>query len=350
MENSPIDKLAYLLPLQLKVPLEESIIYAQVRTRDFDALIGGLVVLFIIAAVITPFILYFVFQSTLLALAGIPAGFFVSYFLLRSVFFFVADGFNSKIEKVLPDLLLLMAANLRAGMIPESSFLASIKPEFGKLNALLNNAAVETQGGKSFKDALLEMAQRTNSAYFRDSIRIIAEGIRSGAELHSILENLADNLLQNESIRNDMKAQVRSYSLFIFLAACIAAPLLYGVASFLITILDNIGTASSASTASAVSIPSAVGFSSIFSSFSLPNIPQTTVFYIAMLNVIITTVSSALLNGILNSGRARDGLKYIPAFLVLGLGIFLSVRTGVQFFFASSNLLGGSGGGGGFSV
>ncbi len=332
-----IEKLSMFLPRKLRLSLEESMIYAQVQTTDFLGLIGSIVLMLFIVAAIAGILTFLFSHSAIFAVVAVPAGFFAAYFLIKSIYLFLADAAAVQIEKVLPDMLMLTAANLRAGMIPESSFLASIKPEFGKLNLLLTHAAIEVQGGKDFKDALSEMANRTTSKFFKDTMRIIGEALRSGAELHVVLENLATNILQNESIRNDMKAQVRSYALFIFMASTIAAPLLYGVSSFLITILDSIGSLSSSSTV----VPSA-GLG-VLSSFSLPNIPGTLILVVATINVLITTTASALLQGILNTGNARDGLRSIPIFVLIGLGIFFAVRFGVSTFFATSSF-GGAGG------
>lgn len=327
-----IQKLSDILPKQLRVPLEESIVYSLIPTDNFSQTIGNIVLGLLVGSVVVSLIILIVFGNALFALLIFPVAFFAFYILVRSVLLFIADSVARQIEKILPDMLMLMSANLRAGMIPESSFLSSIKPEFGKLNLLLSHAAIETQGGKDFRDALTEMAARTTSRFFKDTMRIIGEGLRSGAELHLILENLAVNILQNETIRNDMRAQVRSYSMFIFLASTIAAPLLYGVSSFLITILDNISTVSSTS----AQLPSsALG---LFSSFSIPQISPNIVLIVSILNVIITTTASAILNGVLNSGNARDGLRYIPIFLLIGLLIFFGVRFGVATFFSSSSI------------
>ncbi len=331
---NPAAKLSRILPKQLRMVLEQSMVYAQVQADDFSGLIGSLMVfMFIVSAVAALFIFKFT-SSPLLTLITAFISFFGLFFFIKILYDMIADKISSQIEKVLPDMLMLMAANLRAGMIPENSFLASIKPEFGKLNILLSHAAIEVQGGENFSDALIEMASRTTSRFFRDTMRIIGEGLRSGAELHLILENLATNILQNESIRNDMRAQVRSYSLFIFLASTIAAPLLYGVASFLIGILDSIGSISSSST----QVPSyGAGLGGTFSSFSLPQISTNLILIVSVLNVVITTTSSALLGGILNSGRAKDGLKSVPIYILIGIGIFFAVRFGVSSFFSSSS-------------
>lgn len=324
-----------ILPRNMRLDLEESMVYAQIQTNDFSISLGVMTILFFIGAFFIGLAvaLFFGFPIGILASVG---GFFVCYLITRSLMMVIADNVAKQIEKVLPDMLMLMAANLRAGMIPENSFLASIKPEFGKLNVLLTHAAVEVQGGKEFRDALEEMASRTTSRFFKDTMRIIGEGLRSGAELHLILENLSANILQNESIRNDMRSQVRSYSLFIFIASAIAAPLLYGVSSFLISILDSIGSLSSA----AGTVPvSGVG---LFSSFTLPQIPANLIMIVAIFNVIITTVASAILNGILNTGNARDGVRFIPIFLMIGLVIFFVVRFGVSTFFSTSSVTAGT--------
>ncbi len=332
--------LANLLPKQLTVGLKEQFIYAQKGGENLDQTIGTVVILLLIGAIIAPIVVFSLLHSILYGIGAALVIFFGGLLLIRSLISMIADSISAKIEKVLPDMLLLMAANLRAGMIPENSFISSMKPEFGNLNYLLNKAAIETQAGKTFSEALLEMNDMTNSEFFRDSVRIISEGIRAGAELHLILENLASNLLQNESIRNDMKAQVKSYSLFIFIAATLAGPLLYGVSSFLIGILDQVGKSTSGSTA-ATNLPS--GTLGMFSGFTLPHISVTLVITISVINVIITTASSALLGGILNTGKARNGIKNVPVYMLIGLGIFFMVRIGVSMFFASSSLTSGSG-------
>lgn len=332
--------IANILPKGLTVGMKEEFIYAQMGGENLDQTIGMITLLLIAGGIIGAIAVLEILHNPLYALGAILGVFFGGLLLVRSLLSMFADSVSAKIEKVLPDMLLLMAANLRAGMIPENSFIASMKPEFGKLNYLLNKAAIETQAGKTFSEALLEMNEMTNSEFFRDSVRIISEGIRSGAELHLILENLASNLLQNESIRNDMKAQVKSYSLFIFIAATLAGPLLYGVSSFLIGILDQVGKSTSGSTA-ATNLPS--GTLGIFSGFSLPHISVTLIITISVINVIITTSSSALLGGILNTGKAKNGIKNVPVYMLIGLGIFFMVRIGVSIFFASSNLTSGSG-------
>ncbi len=339
-KNTLAKKFALAMPRRLRFSLERSLINAQIQSQDFDATVGQFFIFLVVIAPVASVLTLVISGQPLFALIALPAAFGVGLLVLRSMLFLLADRVANQIEVVLPDMLLLMAANLRAGMIPESSFLASIKPQFGKLNLLLNGAAIEVQSGKNFGEALIEMSQRTSSKFFKDAMRIVSEGLRAGGELHLILENLATNMLQNEALRDNMRSQVRSYSLFIFLASAIAAPLLYGVSSFLITILDSIGAGTGASSAQ---IPTGVlGFAS---SFSVPNVPANIIFMISIINVLIITIASSILTGILNYGEPRDGLRYIPVYVLLGLTIFIGVRSGVSIFFSSTLSGGGSGAG-----
>ncbi len=325
-----------LIPLRFRVAFIRRLIWAQITQMDPASFFGILVIISIIIG-IAGGVFIFEYTSSIFFSAITLVGLVLLVLVLtESIFTILADKVSSEIEKFLPDMLMLMAANLRAGMVPENSFLATIKPAFGKLNVLLKEAAIEVQGGKDFKTALTEMVDKTNSAFFRSAIKIISDSLRAGGELDLVLENLANNIMQNEALRTSMRAQVRSYSLFIFIASVIAGPLLYGVSSMLIDIMNTIGSTIGTSSAS---VPT-VGLG-VFASFSLPHIPANVVFFIALLNVIITTTASSILGGELNDGKALSGLKYVPVYILIGLVVFLGAREFMGSILNSSVISGG---------
>ncbi|MGC8699249.1 MAG: type II secretion system F family protein [Candidatus Acidifodinimicrobium sp.] len=325
-----------LIPLRFRVAFIRRLIWAQITQMDPASFFGILVIISILIGIAGG---VFIFEYTgsiffsILAFVGLVLLVLV---LTESMLTILADRVSSEIEKFLPDMLMLMAANLRAGMVPENSFLATIKPAFGKLNVLLKEAAIEVQGGKDFKSALIEMADKTSSTFFRSAIKIIGDSLRAGGELDLVLENLANNIMQNEALRASMRAQVRSYSLFIFIASVIAGPLLYGVSSMLIDIMNTIG--STISTSSTSTPTTGLG---IFASFSLPHIPANVVFFIALLNVIITATASSILGGELNEGKVLSGLKYVPVYILIGLFVFLGAREFMGSILNSSVISGG---------
>ncbi len=331
-----LNSIGKIIPVRFRVAFIRRLIWAQITQIDPAAFFGILVVISILIGIAGGFFVFEFLHSMFLAIVVLIVLIPAILFMAESIFTILADRVSAEIEKFLPDMLMLMAANLRAGMVPENSFLATIKPAFGKLNVLLKEAAIEVQGGKDFKTALLEMADKTNSAFFRSAIKIIGDSLRAGGELDLVLENLANNIMQNEALRTSMRAQVRSYSLFIFIASVIAGPLLYGVSSMLIDIMNTIGSTIGSSGTSAPTVGLGV-----FSSFSLPHIPANVVFFIALINVIITTTASSLLGGELNGGKALSGLKYVPVYLLIGLAIFLGAREFMSSILNSSVISGG---------
>lgn len=328
--------LSSLLPKSLKSALIRNIIYSQMKIHDIETSFSLLIISAIIISIVAAILVFDFTSMLILAIITVPLLYLVILFLVESILSLIAGRVGEQIEAALPDMLLLMAANLRAGMVPENSFIESMRPQFGKLNNLLREAAIDVQSGENFRNALLNMSDKTSSKFFKETIKIIADAIRAGGELHLTLENLADNLLQSEALRRSMKAQVRTYSLFIFIAAVLAAPLLYGVASLLIGILDKVSASVGSST---VNVPS-VGLS-IFSSFTLTPVPVNLVLMISIIDVVITTSSSAIIQGVLNTGNARDGLTSLPVYLLIGLGIFFAVRFFLNGMFASL-LVGGA--------
>ena len=160
----------FLLLSKIRRSIATNIMTAQIHT-DSISKITGLVALAIIGMMIAvPIVVFLFMHSVIFAVITIPFIYFGASVLIDSVFSEISDSVATGIEKVLPDMLLLMSANLRAGMIPENSFLASIKPEFGKLNYLLSSAAIEVQGGKDFSEALMDISYKTSSLFFKDTI------------------------------------------------------------------------------------------------------------------------------------------------------------------------------------
>ncbi len=239
--ESFITRLAYILPKSFRVGLEKDIVYAQIIVPSLQYFIGEIMLLSFIIMILAGVGAFFFTKNPFYAIGGAAAGFAIVLIGFKSALSLLADKTSAEIEKVLPDMLMLMAANLRAGMIPENSFIESIRPQFGKLNYLLRGAAIETQGGKDFKDAILEMGERTNSKFFRDSMQIIAESIRSGGQLHLVLIISLINVIITTSSaailggllnEGNAKAGLKSLPIYVLIGVSIFLVVRFGVNNF----------------------------------------------------------------------------------------------------------------------
>lgn len=88
----------------------------------------------------------------------------------------VADKRAREIEESLPDALILISSNLRAGMMMDKAIWSAIRPEFGPLEEEISDLGKDVVGGKSFSEALVNMGKGINSEIVRQAVRLIDEG------------------------------------------------------------------------------------------------------------------------------------------------------------------------------
>jgi len=128
-------------------------------------------------------------------------------------------------ENVLPDALLLVSANLKSGLSIEKAFLLSARDEFGPLAEELRQSAMEMFGGKPVDDALLEMEDRIKSELFKETLKLLVDGIESGGNTAELLESSADDIRASLELQEEISSNIRMYTIFILMAAMIGAPL-----------------------------------------------------------------------------------------------------------------------------
>lgn len=253
-----------------------------------------------------------------------------SYLLFEvAIYFWLSLSADSKgrfVENILPDALLLMAMNMKAGITTEQALLLAARPEFGPLEKELSKAGKQVLSGKEIKYALLEIPRRIKSEVLDRTIRLIVEGIEFGGELSDLLEQTAEDIQNTKLVKSEVQANVLMYAIFIFFAAGIGAPLLFGISTFLVEVLTkqlsqfniaetgiqgiNIGRGTFAV---------GPGFLKIF----------------AFLSLTVMSFFGALIMGIIKKGREKDGIKYFPILLFLSFSVFIFVRSFV------SNIFGG---------
>lgn len=239
----------------------------------------------------------------------------------------------SLIEAVLPDFLSLMASNLRSGLTPDRAFILSVRKEFGPLEAEIDTAAKEIVSGKSFTQAFEGMARRIDSETFAKAARLIIEGVNSGGDLAHLLESTSLDIRRFSATKKDISATVRVYELFILAAAGIGAPLLYAVATFLVSVVfemkAKLNLTEAASASMATTMPILGGASSI-------GISPETVYIFALVAIAIGAFFGSLAAGVISKGKEADGYGYIPVMLVVAYGVFFSIRFFLDTFLGSA--------------
>jgi len=229
------------------------------------------------------------------------------------------------VEKILPDVLQLMASNMKAGLTPDRALLLSARPEFGPLNKEINRMGKEITTGKEIEEALQGITERIRSDKLEKTIRLIVSGLKSGGELASLLNQTAKNLREQEFVEQKIKSSVGTYVIFVFAAVCVGAPLLYALSTFLVEVLKNV-IQNVEIPDTTVNVPLTISEISIGSSFVMNYV---------IIALLTTSLLGSYIIGLISKGNGKQGLKLAPLMIGIGLLIFFTVR------FLISSLLSG---------
>ena len=256
---------------------------------------------------------------------------FIGIFILIEFLFYIslvfkADAKARFIESILPEVLQLMSSNLRAGLTTDKALLLSARPEFGPFQDEINHVGKEITMGTDLSKALLDMGKRIKSERLEKTLLLIVSGLRSGGQLSSLLEQTAKNLRQQRFVDERIKANVMMYVIFIFAAVGFGAPVLFGLGSFLVEVLaTNIASVDIPDNAMTESVPMLTEVS----------VSPEFVIKFSVVSLITNSVLGSLILGLINNGKERRGMKYIPFLIGLTVGIFFFVR------FVIKNMLSG---------
>lgn len=246
------------------------------------------------------------------------ASFLVFEAFIHSVLIVVSDRIANFTDDILPDALRLISANIRSGFTPDRALLLSARPEFGPLEKQIIKTAKLTFSGQPLEDALQTMPKNINSSALKRAVNLLVEGIQRGGNIASLLDGLSDDIRQTKILKREVQAFVMMYAIFIFFAAGIGAPLLYGISSFLVETMKEIGGTIDVS----ATLPGTMKF------MAFAGIKVETEFLILyMISALsITSIFGGLIMGLIQSGTEKAGLKYIPILFMLSVGIFFLVR------------------------
>jgi archaellum biogenesis protein FlaJ (TadC family) len=242
------------------------------------------------------------------------------------------DNRQKQIEEVLPDFLQICAANVRAGMSIERALWFAARPEFGLLSEEIANTTRRTFGGEPFNQALRKLAKKFNSRQLSRTINLIIEESSSGGEVATLLDKCSWDARQVQILHKEIAQMMLMYVIFIVFAACIGAPLLYGLSYQLIGATNKIW--------GDVAKQNPGGFPKVgmMSSLLQPRPPKVSTedFYkFAIIATILVTFSASMIVAVINTGSWINGFKYAPFFVGLGLVVFFAVTLIFSLLFAS---------------
>lgn len=217
---------------------------------------------------------------------------------------------KKELEEVWPEYLQLVVSNINAGMLIDVALWSAVKPKYKVLAKEIEQVAKQTLTGKELGEALTEFADKYDSVMVQRTINLLIEGMESGGRIATLLNKISLDIQDTKIMRKEMSASVMTYSIFISFATIAAAPFLFALSTQLLIIIQTIiGKLGETSTTTMIS-------------FSADNVKIEDFKVFAYLMLTITSFMSACLIGSIRRGSIKDGLKFIPLFIISTLVIY----------------------------
>ncbi|MFH1585152.1 MAG: type II secretion system F family protein [archaeon] len=263
-------------------------------------------------------------SSVLFSFIGVNMLFSLLVFVIVTIFFYFqvslkASARIKKMETVFPDVISLMASNLRSGITIDRAFLLAARPEFDPLDKEILKTGKEIATGKDVLYALKIMAEKVDSEKISKIVMLIISSLKAGGKISNLLEETAKNMKEKEMIEKKTSSVILMYVIFIFFAVAIGAPVLFGLGTVLVEVVMSL-TAKIPDTASMAAMNIPLTFSEV-------SVPLNFVIYFSLSFIIVSDFISCLVIGLVNKGEGKAGLKLFFPIVAISVTVFFVIRT-----------------------
>ncbi len=233
-------------------------------------------------------------------------------------------------ESVLPDYLQLAAANVRSGIALDKAMVLAARPEFGFFSVDIREMNRELYGGITLQSAMISLGRKYRSLQLQHTIRLMVEGLQYGGGMTDLLNQIAKDIRNQQMIQKEISGQLFMYTIFIAFAGLVGAPVLYALTSSMIGVTDTVWAG--------ILKANPGGLPTAGVSFLRPSPPKITIeqyHTFALASVIMITGFGAFIVSAISTGSVLKGLRYLPIFLIVGVGIFLVTSSAITGIFNS---------------
>jgi archaellum biogenesis protein FlaJ (TadC family) len=169
-------------------------------------------------------------------------------------------------------------------------------------------------GTESFIDALGEISRRIKSDMLNRTMILFASSLRSGGSVSKVLETSAEDIRENQELRRELIAGTNMYVVFILFTVVIAMPALMSLSIQFVDMVSKLHS------------PDSLLSKQIGLGMSVP-ISEEFIFMVSVFTLVITSVLSSLMIGVIHHGKELNGLRYAPLILSLSLTFFYVSKT-----------------------
>ena len=222
-----------------------------------------------------------------------------------------------EMEDVLEEFLRYVSENLKGGMNFDKALWEAIRPQYGTLAEEIELIAKQVITGKDISEALIDFTDKYNSPTLKRAFQLIVEGMKGGGNIAYIIDKVEQNIRQTKELMQEMIAANTTYVIFMGAIVLVIAPALFGLSYNLLKVLEKI--AGKIAQSGGGGSPTGMGFMD-FSQLSI-NPTAFKNFSLGALGII--SLFSAMIMAIIQKGNVKEGLKYIPIFIIISLVMYL---------------------------
>ncbi|MFQ3275172.1 MAG: Flp pilus assembly protein TadB [Candidatus Nanohaloarchaea archaeon] len=305
------------LPERYRDVIELEAKYASITNLERLTVSLGSISIFItlIGSILLPYSI--IVRSAIFAITAPAIALLVPYLIVS----IAAERRKNEIENVLPDALLLISANLKSGVSIDKAFLMSARDEFGPLAEELRLTAMEMFSGEPVEDSLMEMEDRVKSELFKETLKLLVDGIQSGGNTAQLLESSAEDIRNSLELQQEINSNIRMYVIFILMAAVVGAPLLFSISVYMSETTANMW--------SGTNIGDMQTGGELGLSFQAPEVNTAFFEQFSVMAIIAINFFAAIIISEIKNANVKEGAKYIPVMVTISVVLFFIVKNGI---------------------
>ncbi|GAG13435.1 unnamed protein product, partial [marine sediment metagenome] len=190
--------------------------------------------------------------------------------------------------------------------------------------------STKTFAGSPLRDALQEMGDRVRSKSLKRGITLLIEGNALGGQMASLLYEIAQDLRNQQALQREINNATMMYTIFIVFSTLLASPILFATSVYYSTmsaaILAEVGDVGELP-------PGAMAFGSAQGILQGAAITPEELKLFAIAAITVTTFFASFTLAQIRAGKLIAGIKYMPLFVLAGLGIFFGALYGLETMF-----------------
>jgi hypothetical protein len=227
---------------------------------------------------------------------------------------------KNELEQVLPEFLRLVSTNHRSGMAMDISIWKANRPRFGVLSEEINEVARKTYATGDLVQPLKEFSIKYDSNMLKRVISNLIEGLKSGADISKLLDDVASNITTIQNTRKDLASEVENYMLFIIITVLVISPLMFGLTHKLSGLIENVKNILAESIGEESEVTTQIDVN-----IKIDKEQQEFKIYFdrfVYLMIATNSVVSVLLMSMVKYGNVKQDLKRIPVFYVVAIVVY----------------------------